>query len=51
MEFAALGLRSNRQIWGPINVKTAEVRAEWDALLTQVQNLVDESNLCPLIPD
>jgi len=49
VEFAAVGLRNIRTHWGPINTRTAEIRAECDALLTQVQNLVDQNNLCSLV--
>ena len=48
-EFAALGLRNIRQIWGPINAKTVEIRPECDDFLRQVQDLVDAQNLCPLL--
>lgn len=50
-EFTAVGLRNIRRHWGPINTRTAEINADVDALLLQVQNLVDQSNLCPLIQD
>ncbi len=50
-EFAAVGLRNIRRQWGPINLKTAEIRPECDAMLLQVQNLVDANNLCPLLLD
>lgn len=50
-EFTAVGLRNIRKHWGPINTKTAEINADADALLLQVQNLVDQSNLCPLLQD
>jgi hypothetical protein len=46
-EFTAVGLRNLRTHWGPINTKTAEIRPECDAMLRQVQDLVDASNLCP----
>ena len=42
-EFAAVALRHIRTHWGPINRKAAEVRPECDALLRQVQALVDAS--------
>lgn len=46
-EFAAVGLRTVRTHWGPINSRAAEIRLECDAMLTQIQNLVDASpNLC-----
>ena len=50
-EFTAVGLRNVRTHWGPINLKTAEIRSECDAMLIQVQNLIDASNLCPLLQD
>lgn len=50
-EFTAVGLRNIRRHWGPINTRTAEINADADAMLSQVQNLVDQSNLCPLIQD
>lgn len=40
-EFAAIGLRNLRKHWGPINRKEAQLRPEIDALLTQVQVIVD----------
>jgi hypothetical protein len=40
-EFAALGLRVLRKHWGPINSRDAEVTAQADSLLRQVQLLVD----------
>jgi hypothetical protein len=42
-EFAAIGLRTVRTHWGPINHHAAEVRPECDAMLLQIQNLVDAS--------
>lgn len=48
-EYAAVGLRNRRQLWGPINRKTAEIRPECDVMLKQVQELVDEYDLCPLV--
>lgn len=50
-EFTAVGLRNIRRHWGPINNKNAEIRPECDAMLLQVQNAVDQSNLCPLLLD
>jgi hypothetical protein len=38
----ALGLRSLRQHWGPINRKEAELRPEADDMLWQVQELVGD---------
>jgi hypothetical protein len=46
VEFAAVGLRNLRKHWGPINKRTAEIRQECDDLYTQIQNLVDQGNLC-----
>jgi len=48
-EFAAVGLRNIRKHWGPINRKGAEIRPECDAMLMQVQSVVDASNLCPVL--
>jgi hypothetical protein len=49
-EFAAVGLRNIRTHWGPITRRAAEIRSEADALLKQVQTVVDASpNLCSLI--
>jgi N-acetyl-anhydromuramyl-L-alanine amidase AmpD len=42
-EFAAVGLRNMRKHWGPINRKAAQVRPECDAMLRQVQAMVDAS--------
>ena len=42
-EFAAVGLRADRTHWGPINSKAAEIRPEFDAMLKQIQNLMDAS--------
>jgi hypothetical protein len=49
VEFAAVALRNIRTHWGPINQRTAEVRSECDGMLMEVQNAVDNSNLCPLV--
>ena len=43
-EFAAVGLRNNRKHWGPIVRKEAEVRPECDAMLRQIQSVVDASS-------
>ena len=40
-EAAAIGLRVLRRHWGPINRQEAEVRPEADALLKQVEEIVD----------
>ena len=46
-EFAAVALRHIRRHWGPINRKQAQVRPECDALLSQVQAMIDASpSLC-----
>ena len=50
-EFAAVGLRNVRRHWGPINARAAEIRSECDAMLTAVQNAVDEFTLCPQADD
>jgi hypothetical protein len=42
-EFAAVGLRHFRRHWGPINRREAELRPECDAMLREVQTLVDAS--------
>ena len=49
VEFAAIGVRNIRKHWGPINRKAAEIRPECDVMLMQVQNIVDEFNLCPVL--
>jgi uncharacterized protein (TIGR02594 family) len=41
VEAAAVGLRTNRKHWGPINRQEAELRPEADQLLRQVQEIVD----------
>jgi hypothetical protein len=46
VEFAAVGLRNIRKHWGPINRHEAEIRPEVDAMLLEVQKVVDELNLC-----
>lgn len=46
-EFAAIGLRNIRRHWGPINRRTAELRIECDAMLQQVQDVVEAaSDVC-----
>jgi hypothetical protein len=40
-ETAGIGLRVLRSHWGPLNSRAAEVRPEADALLQQVQSIVD----------
>jgi hypothetical protein len=46
-EFAAIGLRNLRKHWGPIIHYKAEIRPEADAMLLEVQKIVDQFNLCP----
>ena len=41
VEAAAIGLRTLRTHWGPINRKEAELRPEADALLQQIQQVVE----------
>lgn len=41
VELAALGVRSNRRHWGPLNRKEAEVRAACNDLLLEIQSIVD----------
>jgi hypothetical protein len=41
VETAAIGLRMLRSHWGPIISRAAEIRPEADALLRQVQSIVD----------
>lgn|GEM_PF-1449211 len=48
-EFAAVGLRNRCRHWGPIIRKGAEIRPECDEMLLQVQRLVDDLNICPLL--
>ncbi|MCX7294013.1 hypothetical protein [Janthinobacterium sp.] len=43
VELAALGLRLRRQLWGPINGKSAELRFECDWMLQQVQHAVKQA--------
>lgn len=45
-EFTAVGLRTIRKHWGPINTKAAEIRPEADAMLREVQKVVDQFDLC-----
>jgi peptidoglycan hydrolase-like protein with peptidoglycan-binding domain len=46
----ALGMRSLRQHWGPINREEVELRKEADTLFKQVQSLIDDG-VEPLPPD
>jgi uncharacterized protein (TIGR02594 family) len=43
VEAAAVGLRTIRTHWGPINRQEAEIRPEADALFQQVQGIVDSA--------
>jgi uncharacterized protein (TIGR02594 family) len=47
----ALGMRSLRQHWGPINRNEVELKAEADEMLWQVQELVAEDGLKPVPPE
>jgi hypothetical protein len=49
VEFAAIGLRNIRKHWGPINRRDAEVKADADAMFKEVQKLVDQDKLGPLL--
>jgi len=50
-EAAAVGLRTIRKHWGPINRREAEIRPECDRLLQQVQNLIDAPAIVsPVVP-
>lgn len=49
VEFTAIALRNRRKHWGPINRKTAEVVTSCDKMLQDVERVVDEHNLCPLV--
>jgi hypothetical protein len=48
-EFAAIGLRSIRTHWGPINSHAAELRPEGDLLFLHVQQAVDVFDLCTFL--
>jgi hypothetical protein len=47
--FAAIGLRNIRKHWGPINRRDAEVKPEADEMFKDVQKLVDQDKLGPLL--
>ena len=49
VEFTAVALRNLRKHWGPINQRTAEIRTECDTMLKDVQDAVDNFNLCPFL--
>jgi hypothetical protein len=44
-EFAAVGLRTDCMHWGPIKAKAVEIRPECDAMLKQIQCLMDIADL------
>jgi hypothetical protein len=48
-EFAAITLRNNRQHYGPINRREAEVLPACDAMFKEVQQTVERSSLCPFL--
>jgi hypothetical protein len=49
-EFAAIVLRNNRKHYGPINRKEAEIRADADRMLRDVQALIEANpNMCPAV--
>jgi peptidoglycan hydrolase-like protein with peptidoglycan-binding domain len=53
VEAAAVGLRTIRKHWGPINRQEAEIRPEADRLLQQVQGIVDSAGAVvagPVLP-
>ena len=43
VEAAAVGLRTIRRHWGPINRREAEIRPEAETLLLQVQKVIDSA--------
>jgi len=49
VEFAAIGLRNIRKHWGPINRRDAEIKPDADTLFMEVQKLVDQDQLGPLL--
>lgn len=49
LEFAGIGLRNIRKHWGPINRRDAEIKPEADAMFLEVQKLVDQDKLGPLL--
>ena len=49
VEFAAIGLRNIRKHWGPINRRAAEVKGDADIMFKEVQKLVDQDKLGPLL--
>ena len=49
VEFAAIGLRNIRKHWGPINRRAAEIKPDADTMFKDVQKLVDQDKLGPLL--
>jgi hypothetical protein len=49
VEAAAVGLRTIRTHWGPINRQEAELRPEPDSLFRQVQDIVDSAVVAPTV--
>ncbi len=49
IEFAGVGLRNIRKHWGPINRHAAEVKLDADSMFKEVQKLVDQDKLGPLL--
>jgi len=49
VEFAAIGLRNIRKHWGPINRRDAEIKPDADSMLKEVQKLVDQDKLGPML--
>ncbi len=45
-EFTAIGLRNNRRHWGTIKNNLVEILPACDTLYKQVQDVVDQHNLC-----
>jgi len=48
-QFAAIGLRNIRKHWGPINRHDAQINPDADAMFKEIQRLVDQDNLGPLL--
>ena len=49
VEFAGIGLRNIRKHWGPINRHDAEIKSDADVMFKEVQKLVDQEKLGPLL--
>jgi len=45
VESTAIGLRNRRSHWGPINLRTAEVRSDADRMFLEVQHVVARTDL------